>query len=321
MLFNYDNRFINEIIFCVLNTTQGFSICLFHVLLSKAKRDLWSKLINNSSKIKHKQITNSKSNTSNSNGNNNNNNNNNTNNSSNSSNSNKTSNQSTSTNLGTFKQTIKLKINDISAPNMNSNQIILNNNNNIIMSENGIKNISLDDEIKKKIEPLALNNNEYLRKQQHNNDNNTLDVSKAQKQHNKFYYALPAEAMLTATQQHHHYHHHIHHHNSNNKIQIKRKRGSKFSAHFSKSENNFYQTSANSRHKNDLSSEETSQYDNKTFKLEESLKQSHNSATSSGNSTNNNIQETVISTVSKGNELALLPMNNRRQFSRVYKSY
>jgi len=51
LFFNYEYKIINEIIFCALNSIQGFLIFLFHVLLSKTKRELWSKFLEKKSSL------------------------------------------------------------------------------------------------------------------------------------------------------------------------------------------------------------------------------------------------------------------------------
>ncbi|CAF0808372.1 unnamed protein product [Brachionus calyciflorus] len=45
ILFEYDLKIVSEIIFCILNTLQGLILFVFHVLLSKPKRDHWKNIL------------------------------------------------------------------------------------------------------------------------------------------------------------------------------------------------------------------------------------------------------------------------------------
>lgn len=105
LLFNYKYKLINEIIFCVMNTTQGFLIFLFHVLLSKTKRDLWNKYIQKKKSIPSANTTTNSS-------------------------------IQSSKKFDSLKQHLKLKLSTGFAlfSSGNKNQIIVTNNNNIILN-------------------------------------------------------------------------------------------------------------------------------------------------------------------------------------------
>ena len=154
-----------------MNTTQGFFIFLFHVLLSKTKRNLWSKIINTNS-CKLSKTT-----------------------------SNTTDNQIPSSNLkiGSFKQSININIDGNNT--VNPSQIFVTNSNNIILNSNSINTSDDNNSIRQQEQKLNnqassqqyhhhhyhhhhvhhIRKNQIKRKKQpENNDSNNIDrISKA----------------------------------------------------------------------------------------------------------------------------------------------
>lgn len=109
LFFNYEYKIINEIIFCVLNSIQGFLIFLFHVLLSKTKRELWSKFLEKKSSLSSSSsVINAV-----------------------------TSQRHGKSNKGAIKQTIELKFGNMAAYTSPSANKIIVHNNNIIIDASG----------------------------------------------------------------------------------------------------------------------------------------------------------------------------------------
>jgi hypothetical protein len=92
------------------------------------------------------------------------------------------------TKIGPFKQSINLNFENITATNMNSNQIILTNSNNIILNDSLFKDTIKSSMV---LPPVS-----------------TVSTISQQP-----FYLTPQSA------HHHHYHHHVHHHNNKRKRQ------------------------------------------------------------------------------------------------------